>query len=152
MADPIKILNGVNGQLELYQDRVTIKRKGILSKLTEGFFQGDKTIFIRQITSIKIKQAGLLTNGFIQFSLAGNIEQKRGLLTQTHDENTVFFKRKQNDLVREIKEIIEEAMGRMHGGTGLSSAEEIAKFKKLMDDGVLTPEEFENKKRQLLGG
>ncbi len=32
-----------------------------------------------------------------------------------------------------------------------SDADEIMKFKKLMDDGIITPDEFEAKKRQLLG-
>ena len=32
-----------------------------------------------------------------------------------------------------------------------SSADEIAKFKKLLDDGVITQEEFDAKKKQLLG-
>ena len=32
-----------------------------------------------------------------------------------------------------------------------SSADEIMKFKKLLDDGIITAEEFEAKKRQLLG-
>lgn len=35
--------------------------------------------------------------------------------------------------------------------TAFSEADEIAKFKKLFDDGVITQEEFETKKKQLLG-
>ena len=35
--------------------------------------------------------------------------------------------------------------------TVYSSADEIAKFKKLLDDGVITQEEFDAKKKQLLG-
>lgn len=31
------------------------------------------------------------------------------------------------------------------------AADEIRKFKALMDDGIITPEEFEAKKKQLLG-
>lgn len=34
---------------------------------------------------------------------------------------------------------------------GVSSAEEITKYKKLFDDGIITNEEFEFKKKQLLG-
>ena len=36
------------------------------------------------------------------------------------------------------------------GGT-ISTADEIAKFKKLLDDGIITQEEFNTKKKQLLG-
>ena len=32
-----------------------------------------------------------------------------------------------------------------------SNAEELAKFKKLVDDGIITQEEFDAKKKQLLG-
>ena len=35
--------------------------------------------------------------------------------------------------------------------TGISEADELAKFKKLLDDGVLTQDEFDAKKKQLLG-
>ncbi|MFJ8459194.1 SHOCT domain-containing protein [Lysinibacillus xylanilyticus] len=33
----------------------------------------------------------------------------------------------------------------------ISAADEILKFKKLLDDGILTKEEFDAKKKQLLG-
>ncbi|MGY3186194.1 SHOCT domain-containing protein [Lysinibacillus sp. TE18511] len=33
----------------------------------------------------------------------------------------------------------------------ISAADEILKFKKLLDDGILTKEEFDDKKKQLLG-
>ncbi|MGA3599022.1 SHOCT domain-containing protein [Lysinibacillus agricola] len=33
----------------------------------------------------------------------------------------------------------------------MSAADEILKFKKLLDDGILTKEEFDAKKKQLLG-
>jgi membrane protease subunit (stomatin/prohibitin family) len=38
-----------------------------------------------------------------------------------------------------------------HGAAPLSQADELAKFKKLLDDGVLTQEEFDRKKSQILG-
>ncbi len=37
------------------------------------------------------------------------------------------------------------------GGQGSSAADEIKKYKELMDEGILTPEEFDEKKKQLLG-
>jgi len=36
-------------------------------------------------------------------------------------------------------------------GPVVSAADEITKFKKLLDDGVISAEEFEQKKKQLLG-
>jgi hypothetical protein len=46
MSSLLYELKGVNGQIELYSDKVIIKRKGALAKLTQGFFKGDKTIYI----------------------------------------------------------------------------------------------------------
>lgn len=155
MTEPLKVLKGVNGQVELYTDKVIIKRKGALAKMTQGFFQGDKTIYLHQITGIKIKRAGLLTNGFIQFVLAGNIETKRGLMKQTQDENTVMFGRgfssvDPNELVEEIKETIENTLQSKNSSNVNSTADEIAKYKKLLEDGVITEDEFSLKKKQLL--
>lgn len=45
----------------------------------------------------------------------------------------------------------ETAQSQPQSGTSFSAADEIAKFKKLMDDGIITPEEFEKKKSELLG-
>lgn len=39
----IKTLKGANGQIELYTQKIIIKRKGVLSILTQGF-KGEKTI------------------------------------------------------------------------------------------------------------
>lgn len=35
--------------------------------------------------------------------------------------------------------------------TGISEADEILKYKQLLDDGAITQEEYEAKKKQLLG-
>jgi len=150
-AKPVKLLKGVNGQIEVFPDRVVIKRKGALAKLTQGFFKGDKTIYVRQITGIQVKRGGLATNGYIQFSLGGGLESTKGILDATQDENTVMFKRKHNKLVEEIKAYIEQAMSQPPQPTAtFSVADEIRKLQQLYDDGILTKEEFKAQKAQLL--
>lgn len=146
---PLKTLNGVNGQIELYPDKVIIRRKGFMAKMTQGFLQGDKTIYISQITGIKVKRGGFVTNGYIQFVLGGNLEFKSGIFQKTGDENTVLFKSQNNDDVEEIKEIIEERMQNKGGGQ-VSTADELIKFKKLLDDEVISQAEFDKKKKELL--
>ena len=47
--------------------------------------------------------------------------------------------------------MILDAMSRKEKLNGVSGADEITKYKKLYDDGVITQEEFEAKKEQLLG-
>jgi len=81
------------------------------------------------------------------------LESKKGLFDATQDENTVIFSKKNNELVDQIKSKIEELISRQHTGyiNQLSPADEIRKYKELLDDGLITQEEFEKKKKQLLG-
>lgn len=150
--ETIIMLNGINGQMELYTDKIIIKRKGVLAKMTQGFFKGDKTIYIKQITGMQVKQGGNFTNGYIQFTVPGGIENKKGIVDATKDENTVMFKKKDNELVVKIKEKIEELqqVSTSQKVTQLSTADEIKKFKDLFDAGIIMEDEFEAKKKQLL--
>lgn len=153
MSELISVLNGVNGQLELYIDKVIIKRKGVVAKITQGFFKGDKTIYLKQITGIQIKPGGILLNGYIQFTLPGGIENKKGIVDATKDENTVIFTKKYNEEVSIIKTKIEEYQSLTPTAqqiNQLSSADEIRKYKTLFDDGLITEDEFNTKRNQLL--
>lgn len=102
------ILKGVNGQVELYGNRIVITRKGALAKMTHGFFKGEKEIFLDQISSIQLKKGGLAVNGYIQFSLAGGNESTKGIVDATKDENTVMFQMKYNKDAEYLKNKIYE--------------------------------------------
>lgn len=107
MSEILKKAKGVNGQLELLKNKIIIKRKGSLSFLTQGL-KGDKEIQIKQISSIQLKSAGKLTNGYIQFSFIGGQETKGGMFNATRDENSIMFKSKQEKKFVEIKNMIEK--------------------------------------------
>lgn len=143
-------LKGVNGQLELYKDKVIIKRRGILAKLSQGFTKGDKTIYLRQITGIDFKPGGNLVNGYIQFTLPGGKEKGKGALEATQDENSIMFSKKYNDIAMQIKNKIEKLQQQGYSSI-TSGADELRKYKKLMDDGIITEYEFNEKKKELLG-
>lgn|GEM_PF-1974432 len=92
----------------------------------------------------------LWTNGYIQITVPDGIESKKGLLDATLDENTVVFTSKNNELVDQIKSKIEELMSQQRTGhiiNQLSPADEKRRYKELLDDGVITQEEFEQKKK-----
>ena len=154
MSGALMELNGVNGQLELYEDKIVIKRKGALSKLTQGFFKGDKSIYLSQISGIQVKPGSWATNGYIQFTLSGSNENTRGIFDATKDENSVIFAKKHNELVIRIKDKIEELKTSLNKSgaviNSLSPADEIKKYKELQDDGIITEEEFNKKKKDLL--
>jgi hypothetical protein len=143
---------GHNGQLELTETAVRIKRKGILGFLTQGL-KGDKEILISQITSIQFKRAGLFVNGYIQFAFIGGQEAKGGAFQAASDENTVMFRQGQQAAFEDFKAEIERRINTSHNTvTKISSnLDEIEKLASLRDRKVITEEEFQAKKKQLLG-
>jgi hypothetical protein len=164
--EPVYTLKGVgiNGQLYVYADKIEISRKGVIAFMNHGL-KGSKTIPISQIRSIQVKPCKL-TVGYIQFGIGGSIEARRGLQQATSDENTITFSStKYNALVNEIKNYIESeiikhsknstVINNMTSQTQttntLSVADELKKFKELLDMDAITKDEFEQKKKELLG-
>lgn len=149
-------LKGKNGQLYVYADHVEIKRKGLLSFLTHGT-AGDKTIPYTAIQSVQLKKGSLLVNGYIQFGILGAIERSGGIYNATDDENAVVFSKGSNDDAEKIKIFIEEKIFALKSTTATTNiiqstpADEVLKLKQLLDAGILTKEEFELKKKQILG-
>lgn len=163
------VVKGHNGIIKFYKDKIIIERKGVISFLTQGL-KGNKTIYLSDISSIQFKNAGVFTNGYIQFSFYGGKENKGGLLDATKDENTVMFtsaqekdfailkhrinlvlsnlkkaKMKSNEMSQNNKET--EKINRNE----TSYLFELEKLGELRDRGILTEEEFNQKKKQLLG-
>lgn len=148
---------GVNGQIELYSDKVCIKRKGVLSFLTQGL-KGDKSIMLSSISSIQFRKAGMMVNGYIEFAFMGGQETKKGIFQATNDENSVMFSWLQREAFERIKDEIEsriQEINRPINNEGskisdISDADELAKFDDLRRKGIITDAEFQKKKRQIL--
>ena len=150
-------VKGVNGQLEVYEDKVIISRKGLLGFATQGL-AGDKTIPMSAIQSVQFKEGGMLANGFIQFAVMGGRERQGGLLAATQDENTVMLRMgEQSEKGKQIKEYIEGRILELSKPQATtivqqtSAADEIVKYKGLLDAGIISQEEYDAKKKQLLG-
>ena len=62
--------DGLNGQIEVLEDRIVISRKGVFGFLTQGL-KGDKTIPFASITAVQFKTASAFFNGYIQFTVYG---------------------------------------------------------------------------------
>ena len=135
-----------------------IKRKGMLNLVNHGM-DGEKSIDINNMSGIQMKEAGALTSGYIQFLVLGSKESKGGLFSATQDENTVMFVKKEQDMANEIKTYVENILANKNVPSTApviqeikaDPADEIRKYKALADDGIITEEEFQQKKKQLLG-
>lgn len=99
--------HGVNGQLEVTNSVVRIKRSGILSFLSQGL-KGDKEILLSKISSIQLKKVSFFTNGYIQFTFAGGQEAKGGLREATRDENTVIFNADQQASFEKLRDELQK--------------------------------------------
>lgn len=144
-------VRGLNGQIELTDTHVIIKRKGFLALATKGAI-GDKSIPISAITSVQLKLGSLFTgNGFIKFSFGGAVEMESSLKSVVNDENAVIFRRKHNKDFEELKRRIDEAIiassSRQSEKSSLSDLEKLAELK---EKGVLSEEEYNSKKQELL--
>lgn len=150
------VLKGIAGQLSVFNDKIVIGRKGVHAALVHGL-KGDKVIPMNAIQSVQFKEGTTFTNGYIQFGILGGRESTGGLRSAVLDENSVPFKKSENKTAYAIKEYIENiVLSRQNAYNApqqpvTSTADELIKYKQLYESGFITWEEFEAKKRQLLG-
>lgn len=93
-------------------------------------FKNNENIRLMFLTS-ETKKGGLIANNYYK-----QFHDVCGVLDATINKNTQQLQLEQQKKL---------------ANSGPSSADEIAKFKKLAEDGIITQEEFEAKKKQLLG-
>ena len=143
-----------DAELELLENKVRIKRKGWGSAVLHGF-KGDKEILISRISSIQFKRPGSITSGYIQFTFMGGQEAKGGLFEAVQDENSVVFTSNETWRFEKMKRAIEERMVQLSSAQALrppaSNLDELEKLGSLREKGIVTEEEFQAKKKQLLG-
>lgn len=144
----VKVPNKVN--ITIDENTLTINRKGFIS-FGNGL-RGEKTIPLNNITAVQLKKPGM-THGYLQFSINGAVEAKGDPMQLLKDENTIVFAGKHLDDMRELKHLIEtnHAPNIQTSAAASSEALQIKEFKALLDEGILTQEEFDQKKKQLLG-
>ena len=138
-GDYMRSITGVNGTIELLEDRLILKR----GKLLGNF---EKTVYLSDVIEVRLKKPGL-TRGLLTISTALD----RDLPLGSVQAKEIALKSNQWGEAVEFNTTVEEAAARVKSAGGSSAADEISKFKRLLDDGVITEEEFSAKKKQLLG-
>jgi len=156
-------LKCTNGLLKVYEDRIVISRNTIMGFASQGL-KGDKTLFFSDLISVEYKRPSVFANGYIRFLTAATEEKgkkigKFGCTTQESlkDPNTLILRAFNKQIPKESEELynyilqkISECKKSNMGSNSVSSADEILKFKELLDQGIITEEEFERKKQELL--
>ncbi len=142
---------GYNGTIVLIDSGVLIKRglKGYM--LGGGMLRGDKIIPYSSIVAVQLKKAGM-TAGYLQLTLKGGSEAKSGLMQSTKDENSINFHARKNKDFLEAKQKIEEKISQASSMPATSSgADELEKLASLKEKGIISQDEFDAKKKQILG-
>ena len=152
---PLLEAEGNGGYIWVFHDKVRLKHHGMRGLLTKGAQKGDKEIWIDQIAGIQWREPGNLWLGHLQFELIGGGSATR---VATEDENAVMFDARHRDQFSSVKLLVERRMREIRSERVQSAAapavadipDQISKLAELRDAGVLTSEEFDAKKVQLL--
>jgi hypothetical protein len=152
------IADGANGTITLNENSITIKRKfGLFTFLNQGL-QGDKTISLKSITAIQLRQPGMMLRGYIRFSINGR-DPVGGISEALKDENAVMIG--DDDQFAQFQQLKDEIESRLHAQQNVSNPvadqasnnviDELEKLVGLVERGFVTREEFEERKRTILG-
>ena len=145
--------------LEVFDEYLLIKHMGTnLGLLFSDQSAGIKRIDYDQLTAIQYKKPGNIA-GYLQFAYPGSMENKGNRAFDIlNDENTIPVSALHVDDADRIYEFIEKRRIELKQASAtkgvvnqISGADELLKFKQLLDMGVITQEEFEAKKKQILG-
>lgn len=163
---------GPNGEITVDEDWVTISRKNLRSKISHGF-DGDKRIPISSITAVQFKSVGKYgsvlgrfnkspdsaigpATGYIQFAVLGSQESKGGLLAAQYDENTIMFNNVGEPDFAKIRDFVESRIIELRNPSlkvvpqEIDIADQLLKLSKLVEQGILTQDEFDSQKAKLL--
>ena len=151
-------LEGVRGRVAtFYNDRVIMCVKATVgSFITGNISDGEKTIYYSDCIGVQFKKSGLQI-GYLQLETAG--------MTMNNSQNNFFNEntftwdttKQSNEKMEEVAKFVQEQIQKCKTSrnatvqASLSPAEELKKFKELLDMGIITQEEFDTKKKQLLG-
>ena len=160
LADMICSARGRNGQVHLFEDRVLITRQGFVSAFSFGF-RGDKEILIQEITSIGWKEPGF-TTGYIHFGYRGGQMPVRTSVfaddSIVNNEDAVIFTEEHQPDFERLKKLLEERRAEINRpqvitavAEGPSPMDELKKLAELKEMGIVTEDEFEQKKETTLG-
>lgn len=143
--------------MKVYDNRAIIGTKATLGSFVTGnVSDGEKTIYYRDCIGVQFKQSGLQI-GYLQLETASGIMNMRQ--NNFFNENSFTFdttvqsNEKMQEVADYVRSRVEEAKngGSVKAEPAVSVADELKKFKELLDMGIITQEEFDAKKKQLLG-
>jgi hypothetical protein len=153
-------IDGVRGRhIDIYENKCIIRTKVTFgSLLTSNATDGEKTIYYRDCVGIQFKKSGM-TIGYLQFETSSGMMNNKN--NNFFGENSFTFdttkisNEKMEEVANYVRQKIDEIKSKGDTPTTIvqatSAADELKKMKELLDMGIISQEEFDAKKKQLLG-
>ena len=146
----MEILRHKYGIVELYEDKLIIKKRGSFWLMRSS---SEKTFYFEHIRSFeKNNKRPLIDDAFIQIEIGGSGSGKGGSLS----DNSIPFNN--NEDMNAAYKILEASLNNYKAGQvskeispAISVADEIKKYKDLLDNNIISQDEFNAKKKELLG-
>lgn len=146
------VAKGNNGVVTVDGDWLTIERR---TPGRAGHSLGFRRIALASITAVQLQPAGVFANGLIRFTVSDSPQSRGGVQNAIADENAIIFRRRQargfNIVRAAVQDYIATHRAGGAGGAGEPDIpEQLEKLGELHDQKLITDEEFEAKKAQLL--
>ena len=161
--EKLKELKGQNGKITLYDDYIELSKKTVGGFISQMGFSGVRKFYFKDIGGIEYKSPTIVANGYIKVLVAGSDETnaKVGILMSSmesaKDQNTIvlraFTKKTRAEMDRFHKLVMDnfsKSRNETSNKNNLSIPDEIKKLSELKEQGILTEEEFQSKKTDLL--
>lgn len=153
-----------DGRLLVYDDYVYFERKSVMGHLDSIFrnydkdYYNEKRIPYDMINGIEWNKASMIRNGYITLAVEGEIKSATGLKGATKNATSIVFYPKANDdaskcvefISKKIKECKKQTI-EVENKSSFSSTDELIKFKQMLDNGIITEEEFVKIKEKIIG-
>lgn len=120
-------------------------------KIKKGKKDAGRTISLSDVVSVTLKKPGIMMAGVIHIQVMG-AKTYSSVANATHyatDVNAICFRKPQYEAAEALKKAIDKAI--VDSSSPLNHADELRQFKQLLDDGIITQEEFDKKRAQILG-
>lgn len=151
----LMFVKGNNGRLLVFDDYVYFERKSFLGNLDAIIFNSntgyynEKKISYEMINGIEWGQASTWRNGYISLAVEGEIKNQTGHKGAGKNATSIVFFPKSNDdaancvafISKKVEELKKEK-DEIINNQNTNNADELIKYKKMLDDGIITEEEF----------
>lgn len=138
-----KVTNTQDALVTVFDDRINIKKIGMFSKMDKG----TKTVLFQDVTSIDLDLG--ITSNYIVLTMAGS----PGVTIQHYNQKQIqkFYDLLYYKFQTFKTNLINNYNTPKPVNSTVSDTDELLKWHELKEKGVITEEEFEAKKKQILG-